>query len=235
MGILTNTDNNIIVDAVLTDAGRHALAQNRGLFNIVRVKFGDDGVDYTWYSTYGRTIAQEKIEKNSIIFQASTDQNIAMKSTCFSVSNPNLIRLPAYELQAENSTSGVITLGRFRQRSSIITLTQIQENTDALDIELQDTILQIKLDNRFLQLDGLQPNIIDNKNIATYVLRKQGAVSAINGSIFGTTIRSNNLTDEDFTVNGDVDNKQQITSIVVAQSRNTGARKDITVVIQKNT
>ena len=235
MGILTNTDNNIIIDAVLTDTGRQALARNDGSFNVVRFAVGDDEVNYTWYTTYGRTIAQEKIEKNTIIFQASTNSELGIKSKCFSISNPNLIRLPQYELSAENLTNNIISLGRLQQRSAIVTLTQIQQNTNSLDIEMQDTTMSLRLDNRFLEIDGLQPNTININNIATYVIRAGSGTSQINGSIFGFTLRSKNLTDEDFTINGDVNNKAQITTYVYASSRNTGTRKDIKILIQKNT
>ena len=235
MGILSNTDNNIVIDAVLTDVGRQALARNDGSFNIVRFSVGDDEVQYFLYTTYGRTIAQEKIEKNSVVFQASTDQNIAMKSKCFSISNPNLIRLPKYALTGVGISGDVVTLGKTQNTTAPLTLTQTQQNTQALDPEIQDTTLKLKIDNRFLSLDDWMPNTIDNKNMATYSIQAGGGVSAINGAIFNFTIRTRPLTDNDFTLYGNVNDKTQITTIINATSLNLGTQKDITVLINKNT
>ena len=46
MGFLDHSTNNIIVDAVLTDAGRLALARNDGSFQIFQFALGDDEVEY---------------------------------------------------------------------------------------------------------------------------------------------------------------------------------------------
>lgn len=75
MGFLDHTTNNIIVDAVLTDAGREKLAQSGagGGLNIQKYAFADNEVDYTLLKKYGETVGKEKIEKNTPIFEANTD------------------------------------------------------------------------------------------------------------------------------------------------------------------
>ena len=67
MGFLDHSTNNIIVDAVLTDLGRQALAKNDGSFNIYQFALGDDEVDYNVIKHFGRTVGKEKIEKNKTI------------------------------------------------------------------------------------------------------------------------------------------------------------------------
>ena len=62
MGFLDHSTNNIIVDAVLTDLGRQALAKNDGSFNIYQFGLGDDEVDYSIIQKFGRTVGKEKIE-----------------------------------------------------------------------------------------------------------------------------------------------------------------------------
>ena len=54
MGFLDHSTNNIIVDAVLTDIGRQALARNDGSFSIYQFALGDDEVDYDIIQQYGR-------------------------------------------------------------------------------------------------------------------------------------------------------------------------------------
>ena len=48
MGFLDHSTNNIIVDAVLTDLGRQALAKNDGSFNVYQFALGGDEVDYCY-------------------------------------------------------------------------------------------------------------------------------------------------------------------------------------------
>lgn len=76
MGFLDHSTNNIIVDAVLTDKGRERLAsgQELGQF-IVYYSFADEEIDYSLITKYGNLIGKQKIEKNTPIFEASTDGN----------------------------------------------------------------------------------------------------------------------------------------------------------------
>lgn len=79
MGWLDHSTNNIILDAVLTDYGRQRLASSRGDFRITRFSLGDDEIDYRLVKKYGRTVGKEKIEKNTPVFEALTNQSIALK------------------------------------------------------------------------------------------------------------------------------------------------------------
>ena len=73
MGLLDQSTNNVILDAVLTDVGRELLARNDGSFNIVKFAFSDDEVDYTIIQKYGRTVGKEKIIKNTPVLEALTN------------------------------------------------------------------------------------------------------------------------------------------------------------------
>ena len=98
MGFLNQTTNNIIVDAVLTDLGRQFLARNDGSFNIVKFALADNEVDYTIIQQYGRLVGKDKIEKNTPVFEASTNANIALKYKLVSISNPALTQMPSLTL-----------------------------------------------------------------------------------------------------------------------------------------
>ena len=117
MGFLNQTTNNIIVDAVLTDLGRQFLARNDGSFNIVKFALADNEVDYTIIQQYGRLVGKDKIEKNTPVFEASTNANIALKYKLVSVSNPVLTILPSLALDYGSAvvSSNVVSISRLTQ------------------------------------------------------------------------------------------------------------------------
>ena len=49
MGFLDNSGD-IILDAVLTDAGRQRLARGDGSFNVTKFAFGDEEINYRTFS-----------------------------------------------------------------------------------------------------------------------------------------------------------------------------------------
>ena len=78
MGYLDNTV--ITVDAILTKAGRQALARNDGSFRITQFALGDDEIDYTLYNEdhpNGSQYNGEAIE-NMPILEAFPDENNIM-------------------------------------------------------------------------------------------------------------------------------------------------------------
>src|SRR5260221_2181021 len=101
MGFLDNSSNNILLDAVVTDLGRQLLARNDSSFSLHKFALGDDEVNYGIISKYGRSIGKEKLEKNTPIFEALTNQSHAQKYRLVSVSNPNLLRLPSLALSGD--------------------------------------------------------------------------------------------------------------------------------------
>jgi hypothetical protein len=111
MGFLDHSTNNVIVDAVLTDAGRRALSRNDGSFQIFQFALGDDEVDYEIIEQFGRTVGKEKIEKNTPVMEALTVGSLGLKYKLVSVDNefvthfPNMsIRTGATIVTADNSS-----------------------------------------------------------------------------------------------------------------------------------
>jgi hypothetical protein len=131
MGFLDHSTNNIIIDAVLTDRGRELLAANDGSFRVVRYAFGDDEVDYSIIKKFGRTIGKEKIEKNTPVFEAQTVASIALRYPIVSYSEQNK---PLRVRMSQNIDSDKVT---DRQR-----------------LLLQESMMQIAVDGRFLRLEG---------------------------------------------------------------------------------
>ena len=89
MGFLDHSTNNIIVDAVLTDVGRQKLAEATSSENFVAsYAFADDEIDYTMIKKYGTIVGKEKIEKNTPVFEASTNAELGVKYYLGTSANP---------------------------------------------------------------------------------------------------------------------------------------------------
>jgi len=105
MAFLDNSGD-IILDAVLTDAGRRRLAEGEGKFRISKFAFGDDEINYGSYDKnhasgsayYDLAILQTPI------FEAFTNNASSMKSKVLTITNPNLLYLPVIKLnEMENA------------------------------------------------------------------------------------------------------------------------------------
>ena len=95
MAFLDNSGD-IILDAVLTDTGRHRLAKGDGTFRISKFALGDDEINYTLYDKnnssgsayYDLTVLQTPV------LEAFTNNTSLMKSKLISVPRTNLLYLP---------------------------------------------------------------------------------------------------------------------------------------------
>ena len=191
MGFLDHSTNNIIVDAVLTDIGRKKLAE--GTFSIAKFGLGDDEVDYTVIKKFGRTVGKEKIEKNTPVFEAQTNADLALKHKLVTVSNPYLTKLPYLEI---NSTTNVSSATR-GVTSTIIAVQKpddlFSSSTSTGASDVRDTLFTIEYDSRFLSLSTAS-STVGNNNIATATVDSTGtsAGSSWNGSsvTLSFTIRS---------------------------------------------
>jgi len=105
MSFLDNSGD-IILDAVLTDAGRARLAQGDGSFKIVKYAFGDDEIDYSKYqnanyvdgaNASGSAYYDINILRTPVL-EAFTNNTSTMKSKLISIPQTNLLYLPVIEL-----------------------------------------------------------------------------------------------------------------------------------------
>ena len=239
MGFLDHSTNNIILDAVLTDTGRQFLSRNNGDFTLFKFALGDDEVNYAIISKYGRSVGREKIEKNTPIFEALTNQAHAQKYKLISVSNSNLIRLPRFNFSGDNASSnGVVTVytttGTGRQTSSALLFEQTLLNETSIDVELRDQTFLVDVPNLFLVIDNgsKTPNNIDNQQRAYYTLTSSGITSSL-GSSLSFKINSKSLTQTMFDVYGTGTARDTIKSYVRVTGMQSGAVKDIAVQIKK--
>lgn len=95
MGFLDNSGD-IILDAVLTDAGRYRLAKGDGSFRIAKFAVGDDEIDYAKYDkndASGSAFFDLEILQTPVL-EAFTDNAASMKSKLVSIPRTNLLYLP---------------------------------------------------------------------------------------------------------------------------------------------
>jgi hypothetical protein len=105
MGFLDNSGD-IILDAVLTDAGRARLAQGDGSFKVVKYAFGDDEVDYSKYRNANHVDGQHPSGSayydinilRAPVLEAFTNNTSNMKSKLVSIPRTNLLFLPIMRL-----------------------------------------------------------------------------------------------------------------------------------------
>lgn len=192
MGFLNHSTNNIIIDAVLTEKGREFLSRNDNSFNITQFRFGDDEIDYSILEKYGLIIGKEKIEKNTPIFEALTDENLALKyplRTFVSNNTRNIFAFPFLKESEDMITPIFITsnstdnnsVQNSLPRSAIIRVkTFLNQDTDFTLTEggLIDTSFTVKMFDKVLKISNREPlPVIDD--IGYYNLTSTG-----NGSEF---------------------------------------------------
>ncbi len=234
---MDSSTNNIVLDACLTDVGRQFLARNDGSFSIHKYALGDDEVNYGVITKYGRTVGAEKIEKNTPIFEALTNQSLAQKYRLVSVSNPNLLRLPTMSLSGDanvDSLNNIVNLGRTAQKTASVTVEQTIQNETTIDVELRDQTFIIEVSNLFLQVLSNTPENIDGQQRATYILTRSPAENSFGGSSVQFTLSVKSLTDALFTVYGTTADKTKIKTYMRITGVQSGAVQDVAIVINKN-
>ncbi len=94
MGYLDNSGD-ILLDAVLTDAGRARLAKGDGSFRIVKFALGDDEIDYSLYQVNANTGYEDLRILKLPIFEAFTNNTSTLNSKLLTYSNnTSLLYLP---------------------------------------------------------------------------------------------------------------------------------------------
>jgi len=235
MGFLDNSTNNIIVDAVLTDYGRELLARNDGSFSIVKFAFGDDEVDYTLIEKFGRTVGKQKIELNTPVFEAQTNQNFALKNKLISLSNPTLYKLPSITYTSTGLSGNTLLFKtQGANKSQSITFTQVLSDENTIEPELRDQTFLVRLPYRFPELGSEEtPDSIDSEEIATYIVTRDAKTTAAGGSVLTLQINTRSISDSVFTYYGDADNKNQISTTLSVTGVQSGVVVQLSAAIEK--
>lgn len=180
MGFLNHSTNNVIIDAVLTEKGRELLSNNDNSFSISRFRLGDDEVDYSILKKYGLIIGKEKIEKNTPVFEAVTDKDLALKYPVrtFIANNTNSIyAFPFLKLISSQDTSVTISSNSssdLDKNAKISFKTFLNQDRDLIITEsgLVDSEFIVKMFNKIIKINELEPDDIRD-DIAYYVIPAQ--------------------------------------------------------------
>jgi hypothetical protein len=168
MGYLDHSTNNIILDAVLTDYGRQRLATANSAFNITHYSLGDDEVDYRLVKKFGRTVGKEKIEKNTPIFEALTNPNIALKYKLIGRENDGTSLSSVY-LPVLKAAPTTIALAKTTNPSVSIKIDLYFNNVtgEGVPAEFFNKIYKIKVSDRFFIIEAPSGGNVTPPNIAT--------------------------------------------------------------------
>ena len=104
MAFLDNSGD-IILDAVLTDAGRQRMA--RGEFKIVKFAFCDEEINYTTYNgnhASGSAFADLEIMQTPIL-EAFTNNTSLMKTKLISINRNNILYMPIFRLNNKSANN----------------------------------------------------------------------------------------------------------------------------------
>ena len=134
MAFLDNSGD-IILDAVLTDAGRKRLAEGDGSFRITKYAFGDDEIDYSNYNaSHASGTAYYDLEiLQSPVLEAFTNNTANMKSKLITLTNNNILYLPVIKLNLQEAAvkyNEAIGSGSFVVTVDQTTSTTFLNNTD---------------------------------------------------------------------------------------------------------
>jgi hypothetical protein len=231
MGFLDNSTNNIILDAVLTDLGRQSLAKNDGSFSIHMFALGDDEVNYNIIKKYGITVGKEKIEKNTPVFEAQTNQNYALKYRMISLSNQTLTYLPRINLRGSTASLALKTTSDTSKNSASISIEQTLQSGNLVDAELQDDIFIVDMSDLFLRVSGATPEKVDSYRRATYRVARDPSLNGYGGAVCTFTVSTKTIGSQLFNVYASDANKTTINTYINISGVKSGATLTIPVTI----
>lgn len=226
MGFLAQDTNNIIIDAVLTDLGRQKLAA--GTFSIIKFAAGDDEVDYGMITRYGRTVGQEKIEKNTPVFEAITNNKLALMHPLLSIPDPNRYTLPNFLVTGTTT----IVLGTNTNTTKNVHIEQTLAGGEAIPQELVDNQFMVICDDRFIRIVGSTP-VIDRNRMATYIVTRDGALSSQGGAVVTIPVNAKAITSASFQIYGKPDDKTTIRSGMRVTGMSTGTMVEFVAQIKQ--
>jgi len=226
MGFLDHSTNNIIVDAVLTDTGRATLAKNDGSFVISKFAFGDDEIDYSTIRKFGTTVGKEKISKNTPIFEAQTNGDLALKYRLLSVSVPDLIVLPLIQITHIQDGSVFARSEGLTQKHVTIEQT-IAAGIIAVPTDLVDSAFVVQWDNRFLNIQrqtsgGMTTKTVSN-NVASVTVAASNQSSSGQGGLVDIDISLNGFGDDYYDTYSTGGSNPEIKTQVTISGRASGA------------
>lgn len=188
------------IDATLTDVGREKLARNDGSFAVTRYRFADDEIDYRyWNDLTGSDNKDDKI-LDSPIFEAFTNETIALKYPCVTIRNATLQYMPIMNA----NPASVALKDRTDSTGGGTPVTVSQQTTKSQVIippELVDVNYVVWVDNDLLYIPNETPTSVSKYGTGKYVIpADSGKTTATNGTQCTFTLRVQTLPSEVFDI-----------------------------------
>jgi len=231
MGFQDNSGE-IFIDAVLTDEGRERLARNDGTFAIVRWRPADDEIDYRYWNALTGSDSKDIKILDTPIFEAPTNEGIAIKYPLVTIRNARLQFLPIMEAKPA-------TVSLKEQTDSvgggvdIIVSQKVPRSQTILPAEIIDVNYQVELDNDLLFISNVTPISITPYGRARYII-PGGSKTSAGGTNCKFNIRVQTLTTEIFDVlaTGQIA-PRTIPATIVVTGQQSGMNISIPVTIEE--
>lgn len=143
MAFLDNSGD-IILDAVLTDAGRKRLAKADGTFKIAKFALGDDEIDYGLYdknNTSGSAYYDVSLLQTPVL-EAFTNNTSILKNRLISIPQTNLLYLGLLKLNNLNNTSISLSSANSYDDGGVVYVT-VDEATEGVTSTNSQTALKV--------------------------------------------------------------------------------------------
>jgi len=218
----------------LTDYGRQALARNDGSFRITKFSLADDEVNYGIITKYGRTIGREKIEKNTPVFEAFTNQNLGVKYRMISIPRP-LLYLPRLSLITSTTVALSSAGANNIPTSATVTVEQQPQGSDVnIDPDILETNFDVYVPDLFLSIGGQTPiGSPDVNKIALYTL--PAVINNSNRPQLSFLVNVKSLSQSMFSIYGKTTgNSTVINTSIKVVGKSSGSVLDVPVTITKS-
>jgi len=232
MGFQDNSGE-IFIDAVLTDLGREKLARNDGSFEIVAFRFGDDEIDYRFWNELTGSDSKDRKILDTPVFEAFTNENIALKYPLITIRNARLQFLPIFTSKPTSITLKEQT-DSVGGGTDVIVSQDISRSQTVLPAEIIDVNYAVEVDNDLVFVYDEVPVSITPFGTAKYIIPAvAGRTTAAGGTECKFNLRVQTLTTEAFDtlVGASVAKPRSITSNILVTGQQSGMNISIPVTI----
>lgn len=247
MGFLNHSTANIIIDAVLTEKGRQLLARNDGSFQISSFAFADDEVDYSSITKYGNVTGKDKIEKNTPVLEAITNERYAIKHPLINIAGNaaanRILYIPSIVLT--NPATTPITLSTHPNDIANQTLlnlrSRLAENSEAsIPDDVVDSRFEIVYNDKFVRIldsngnEQLGNSFGDSSGNAYLEIDATSVEGGTNVASLSLNLLPANISNETYTEFGSASDKTIIYTQITVSGLSSGRSLVIPVSVSKN-
>ena len=152
-----------------------------------------------------------KKKSNTPVFEAITNNKLALMHPLVSIPDPNRYTLPSF-IVPSLTVPNVIQLGTTTTTTRTVIVSQTLAGGEAIPQELVDNQFMVVCDDRFIRIVGSTP-VIDRNRMATYIVTRDGALSSQGGAVVSIPVNAKAITSASFQIYGQPSNTGNKTTI----------------------